>query len=189
MLGVNRLYKQDSHETSSNSRIAQIASAIAMILALLVLIGWSLNLEFLKSVFASSALSMKASTAACLALSGLSLWLTQTKQVDQRSGIFSFSNRQIARICAITVQVIGLVTLSQYLFGWNFEIPDLLFRNHEIPITPYYPGRMGLNTGLNFMLIGRALELVIKPKSERSYWFAQTLALLACVISGLAVMG
>jgi hypothetical protein len=132
---------------------------------------------------------MKAITAVCLVLSGLSLWLAQTKQVNKLSGVFSFPTYWVARVCAVTVQIIGLFTLSQYIFGWNSGIDDLLFRSDGISVTPYYSGAMGLNTGLNFILIGRALDLGIKPKSERSYWFAQVLALLACVISGLAVMG
>ena len=176
MLKVNRLRQQDLNQNSTQSWVVQSASAIAILGSGLVLLGWWFNLEF-THLFSSSMVTMKANTALCLIFSGVSLWLS------------SSPTPLIARVCALTVQLIGLLTVSQYLFGWNLGIDELLFHNSPIAVMTSHPGRMGLNTTLNFMLVGTALELLSNPKTQRSYWYAQFLALFAGGISGLALMG
>ena len=177
MLKVNRLRQQDLNQNSTQSWVVQSASAIAILGSGLVLLGWWFNLESLTHLFSSSMVTMKANTALCLIFSGVSLWLS------------SSPTPLIARVCALTVQLIGLLTVSQYLFGWNLGIDELLFHDSPIAVMTSHPGRMGLNTALNFMLVGTALELLSNPKTQRSYWYAQFLALLAGGISGLALMG
>ncbi len=48
---------------------------------------------------------------------------------------------------------------------------------------------MGLNTALNFILVSVAVQILIHPKTHRSYWYAQILALIATLISFQAIMG
>lgn len=135
---------------------------------------------------------MKANTALCFILSGVSLWLSLKVKVEEISPTPPYSQIPIpliVKVCALTVHLIGLLTLSQYIFGWNIGIDELLFHDSPMTVTTFHPGRMGLNTALNFMCVGRALELLAQPKSYRSYWYAQVLALLAGGISGLALMG
>ena len=176
MLKVNRLRQQDLNQNSTQSWVVQSASAIAILGSGLVLLGWWINLEF-THLFSLSMVTMKANTALCLIFSGVSLWLS------------SSPTPLIARVCALIVQLIGSLTVSQYLFGWNLGIDELLFHDSPIAVMTSHSGRMGLNTALNFMLVGRALEILSNPKTQRSYWYAQFLALLAGGISGLALMG
>ncbi|GAX43144.1 two-component hybrid sensor and regulator [Tolypothrix sp. NIES-4075] len=84
--------------------------------------------------------------------------------------------------------LIGLLTLIEYVFGWNFGIDELLLGDSS-PVTTFYPGRMGLNTAVNFVLVGTAINLLIHQKTRRSFWYAQILTLIAALISLQAVIG
>lgn len=201
MLKVNRSNQNDLDPIFSNSLVAKAASLVTILVGSLVLLGWWFNIDFLKSFFSLSTVTMKANAALCLVLSGISLWLSLKGrgEVGEKSAVegeqptteaFSLSNTYLfARLCTLVVQLIGGITLSQYLFSLNLGIDEALFPNLHLPVITEHPGRMALNTALNLMLIGRAIELLLHPKTYRSYWYAQILALLAGAFSGLAVMG
>jgi PAS domain S-box-containing protein len=163
-----------------NKGMAQIASAIAILVGCLVLLGWSLDISFLKSVIPQAA-TMKANTAIGFILAGISLGL----QTRKRQGVLITT---LAQGCAIAVITLGLLNLWQYVFNWNLGIDELLFK--DTPISPQtdYPGRMGDNTALNFALTGLAIYLNGK-RTRRSYYVAQTAIFITAVISLLATVG
>ncbi|MCC5655475.1 PAS domain S-box protein [Nostoc sp. XA010] len=194
MLNVNRLRLQDISKISTNSLLAKFASAIAVFVGSLVLVGWCLGIEVLKRGFPGSPATMKVNTALCFVLCGVSLWLflkatNQGSRGERRIENYPHSSLLISRVCAIAVTTIAALTLSEYLFGWNFGIDELLFRDLSTSIATSHPGRMGANTALNFMLVSVALQILIHPKTHRSYWYAQIIALIATLISFQALMG
>ncbi|MBD0262214.1 MAG: PAS domain S-box protein, partial [Tolypothrix sp. Co-bin9] len=216
MLKGNRLHLHDIILTFSAKLIGKIASAIAICVGGLVLLGSWLNIEIVTHGFWNSTSIMKANTALCFVLSGISLWLSQEgdrgirgqgdkgdkedslktrAQEDKENNSFppssyspSPSTFWLSKVCSGGVILIGLLTLIEYLFGWNFGIDQLLLPNSS-PVITFYPGRMGLNTALNFLLLGRAIELIIDQKTRRSFWYAQILTLIAALISLQAVIG
>ncbi len=192
MLNVNRLRRHNL----DRSLVAQVASAIVILVGIVVLFGWFFDIQFIKQAGFTNLVTMKANTALCFLLAGLSLWLTQKGQtkIFKESDTENFHNTYVAdlrfsRVCAIAVTLIGLLTLMQYLFGWNFGIDELLFPDEPNALFTSHPGRMGFNTALNFMLVGRALELLAYPKTYRSYWYAQILTLIAALISLQVLIG
>ncbi|RCJ37701.1 hypothetical protein A6769_12450 [Nostoc punctiforme NIES-2108] len=78
MLRINRLRLQDRFKISTNALVARVASAIAVFVGSLVLVGWCLGIEVLKRGFPGSPATMKVNTAVCFVLSGVSLWLFLT---------------------------------------------------------------------------------------------------------------
>ncbi|MEH2177291.1 PAS domain S-box protein [Nostoc sp.] len=218
MLNVNRLRLQDRFKISTNALVARVASAIAVFVGSLVLVGWCLGIEVLKRGFPGSPATMKVNTALCFVLSGMSLWLffkeeqgssTSLREAaptatlsDRRAGgnnskfkiqnskLFThFPTLLISQVCAIAVTTIAALTLGQYLFGWNLGIDELVFRDLQTSMATSHPGRMGVNTALNFILVSVALQIQIHLKSHRSYWYAQIIALIATLISFQALMG
>ncbi|MBD2525169.1 PAS domain S-box protein [Nostoc sp. FACHB-133] len=200
MLKVNRLRLQDIFKIPRNTLVAKAASVIPILVGSLVLIGWWLGIEILKRGFPGSPATMKVNTALCFVLSGLSLWLflkagNQGKRTIQNypdSSTFRllyFPTLVISRVCAIAVTTIAALTLCEYLFGWNLGIDEVLFLDSPTSMTTLYPGRMGVNTAFNFMLVSISLQILINPKNHRSYWFAQIIALIATLISFQALMG
>ncbi len=95
----------------------------------------------------------------------------------------------ISKVCAIAVTTIAGLTLVEYLFGCNLGIDELVFRDSPTSLATSHLGRMGVNTALNFMLVSLSLQILIHPKTHRSYWYAQILALIATLISFQALMG
>src|SRR5436190_21666287 len=75
MLNVNRLRLQDISKITTNSLVAKVASAIAVFVGSLVVVGWCLGIEVLKRGFPGSPATMKVNTAICFVLCGVSLWL------------------------------------------------------------------------------------------------------------------
>ncbi|MEH2321977.1 PAS domain S-box protein [Nostoc sp.] len=210
MLNINRLRLQERFKIPTNSLVAKVASAIAVFVGSLVLIGWWLGIEVLKRGFPGSPATMKVNTALCFVLYGVSLWLFLTPEKEGTGGnnskfkiqvaleahqrcdpkLFShFSTLLISRACAIAVTIIAALTLCEYLFAWNLGIDELLFRDSPITLATSHSGRMGVNTALNFILVSAALQILIHPKTHRSYWYAQIIALIATLISFQALMG
>jgi signal transduction histidine kinase len=104
---------------------------------------------------------------------------------------------RISNGCAIAISTIGLFTLCEYIFGWNFGIDELLVRDLVTNIASD-SGQMGTNTAVNFSLLGISLWLVNEaqsppkqPQQVKLTWIAisQTLALVAGFIALQAVVG
>ena len=196
MLNVNRLRLHNFLKLVSRSLVPQAASTSAVLVGSLVLIGWYWNIEILKKGLMISPTTMKANTALCFIVCGVSLLLLilpkiqlfDQNQASNNQEKFHFFFLVTSRLGALVVQVIGLLTVCQYLFGWNLGIDELLFRDKVISAS-LNPGRMGLNTALNFALIGRAIELLNKPGNHRSYWYAQILPLIAGLVALQAIIG
>ncbi len=137
---------------------------------------------------------MKANAAIAFLLSGVSLWLLhkEGKKVKRRAlkrnHRFMLSRPQTAQLCALTVVLIGLLTLSQYLFGWNLGIDQLLLREQPGAVGTSHLGRMAPNTALNFILLGLALELLGRKK-RYSAWLAQFLTLTAVLVCWQPLLG
>ncbi|MEC4816252.1 MAG: PAS domain-containing sensor histidine kinase [Scytonema sp. PMC 1069.18] len=194
MLEDSRLHQTNSCQVSSRSLVTRAASVIAIIVGCLVLLGWCFDLEYFKSFFSLSMVTMKPNTAMCFILSGLSLWLCTKESGDRveqevvSTSPPSFSSL-FSKICTSAVFIIAGITLIEYVFGWNIGIDELLFHDSPNAVMTFHPGRMGLNTALNFLLISRAVDLLTHPKTSRSYWYAQVLTLISGLISLQAVIG
>lgn len=140
---------------------------------------------------------MKANTAVAFMLAGISLGVGRQKAEGRRQEAEDKERRRIpnsklythiAQGCAIAVFLIGLLTLAQYIFGWNLGIDELLFQDSLISSQTEYPDRMGDNTALSFCLIGGALWLLPRQKHRRD-GLAQLLTAVAAAIAFLALAG
>ena len=67
--------------------------------------------------------------------------------------------RQLSRVCAGATALLGLLTLCQYLFGLDFGIDQLLFREPPGTVGTLSPGRMAPATAVDFLLLGGAIVL------------------------------
>jgi PAS domain S-box-containing protein len=157
------------------------ASAIAAVgVGCLVLCGWAFHIELLKSVLPGLVV-MKANTALGLAFSGTSLWLLLPGESHTRRG-------HIARFLALLVTLIGAVTLSEYVFGLNLRIDQLLFNESTGTAATYSAGRMAPTTSTAFLAIGLAL-LLLDWKTRRGHRPAQVLSLWSALVAMMAICG
>jgi PAS domain S-box-containing protein len=76
------------------------------------------------------------------------------------------------------------------LLDWGFGISEPpLLDNWLSGFLVFDSKRMGFNCALNFVLISLALIFIGEHKRKRSYWYAQTLAFSAALVSFLGVIG
>ena len=80
----------------------------------------------------------------------------------------STTKRRIAQVCAVIVALIGLITLSQHIFGWDVGLDQLLFHESKEAAGQSFPGRMGVAASLNFFFLGLAISF-LDARSTR--WF------------------
>lgn len=151
-------------------------TSFAIITGLLVLIGWAFDITGITSVFSDRA-TMRPNTAICFVLLGIGIW---TKSLIETRKII----RLIGNFCICVVMIIGIVTISEYTFGWDLNIDTLFLVNEEPSLITPYIGRMGFNTALNFTLFGIAL-LALDINSI----FAETCVLLALLNAGIVAIG
>jgi len=171
----------------SSEWLSRASLVFVLLSAILVLLGWQYDIPLLKSGYPGSPSTMKANTALCFLLAGLSLGLLQLEprvraaRLKKQLGWMSTS-------LALGVVLVGLLTLSQSCFGWHLGIDEILFRD-TAPLTPTpYPGRMGENAAFNFVLVGSTLCL-LRQNTRSSAWLAQSLSYLIYLIALLPLMG
>ncbi|MDL2337478.1 MAG: hypothetical protein QFE16_06525 [Pseudomonadota bacterium] len=125
--------------------VARACAQAVLLVGLLVLAGWALKIEALKSVLPGLA-TMKVNTALGFVLAGIALALRQ------RDGL---------RLgCAAATIVLGGLSLAQDVTGADYGIDQLLFREAPGAAQVVAPGRMSVITALNFVLLGGALLLL-----------------------------
>ncbi|WP_204105891.1 MULTISPECIES: ATP-binding protein [Spirulina sp. CCY15215] len=155
-------------------------SAIAVFgIGCVVIAGWCFDIGLLKSVL-PGLVTMKANTAFGFIFAGLSLWaFHQTHQTTK--------TRFIAVISAILVFLIGFLTLTQYGFNLDLGIDQLIFKESVNAVATASPGRMALNSALNFFLVGTALIFIVFPR--KSYLSSHIFSIVSFLIAYLGLLG
>ncbi|MFZ2235041.1 MAG: PAS domain S-box protein, partial [Dokdonella sp.] len=144
----------------------------------MTLLGWMLDLPLLTRIVAGD-VAMQANAALAFVLCGLSLaWFTREplRPIEQR----------LAQAAALIVAAIGLITLVEYLFGWDAGIDLLLFRDPSGTVAIGSAGRMGPNTAIGFLLSGTALWML---HLHSGWWLGQVMASAVSLIALIALIG
>lgn len=124
---------------------------------------------------------MKANTAFCFMLLGISLWLLIPEKSSQRAKL-------IAKVCAFIVAMAGILTLTEDIFGWDLGIDQLLFKEPAEAMGTSHPGRMAPSTALNFAMLGIALFLLDAKKKHIPY-ITQVIAFVIILIGFINLTG
>ena len=145
-----------------------ISGLISTLLGLVVLIGWYLHITTLIQVLPSF-VPMQYNTALGFFVSGLALVLINR------------GARTAAVFLGGLVSSIGLLTLIEYVFGFDLRIDQLLME-HYVNVKTSHPGRMAPNTALCFLLSGLAAMVICRNVRE-------VLRLKVAGILGAATLG
>ncbi len=152
---------------------------MTLVIGLATLIGWLFDYEILKRIH-PSLVTMKANTSICLVLAAVSLLLQQEE--------FTIGTRKtLAQLFAAVTALVGLLTASEYLFGWNLGIDQLLFHESIIEAGQSSPGRMGIPVSLNLLLLGTVL-LSLDLKSSRGRRLSESSVLTAAGVTLLSAL-
>ena len=135
-------------------RLGQFVSAcsvLAITFGLWVLTGWMLHIQILKTILPGQ-VAVKANTAICFILIGVALWVLRK---GPPSGVASW--RLAAKIAAVFVSVVGLLSLSEFLWGWDLGIDQLVFFAGPSDIAgSMRPGLMSPITAFGLLALGPA---------------------------------
>ncbi|MFG0262317.1 MAG: ATP-binding protein, partial [Novipirellula sp. JB048] len=174
-------------------RASRVASVAVIAISVLVLVGWTFDLEPLKAVLAGKVAMNPGGTAVGFMLCGAALWLSYAppgaraptrlarsqwpRQLWDRLGAIGFAS--LAVFLAVA-RIVGYrhdfdVGPDQWLFSAKLEAYEI-------------PNRMAPNTALNLLLCGLALILVNLPWRRR-YRLSEPLTLAAAFVSLLAIIG
>jgi PAS domain S-box-containing protein len=72
----------------------------------------------------------------------------------------------VGQALALAAALIGLLTLGEYVFGWNPGIDQVLFREPPGAVGTAFPGRMALATLASFIALGGAVAML----NVRNVW-------------------
>lgn len=124
---------------------------------------------------------MKVNTAAAFILAGVALALF----LKAGSGVWKPT---ISKVCAGLVTFVGLLTLLEYLLGWDLFIDQILFKEPAGAVDTFSLGRMAPNTAMNFLLLGSAL-LLLHSETRHACSISQLLALIVGLVAWLPIFG
>ena len=145
------------------SRYKALSLAFALVTALIgtaALLGWIIESEFLKRIH-PALVTMKANAAVCLMLISCSFLLLRDQGAENWK-------KRAGQVCAAIVALVGLVTFSEHVFGWDWGIDQLLFEESVGAAGLSFPGRMGVAASLDFFFLGVAL-IFLDARQRR--WF------------------
>jgi signal transduction histidine kinase/CHASE3 domain sensor protein len=157
----------------------RIAGAVAALAGGVILAGWIFSFEA-QPYPIHPALITKANSAVEFILSGGALLLLTMR------GNWP---RLVARVCALLIGGIALLTLIEYACDWNAGI-DELFMLDPVTAATSDPGRMGPNTAISFVFAAVALWLMgRKAGRDRHVWVLGWLGSTMVALGLLALLG
>ncbi len=152
--------------------VSRTLSVLVIAIGSVILLGWALGIPFLITVLPDLA-TMKDSTAIAFILTGVALWILNDELAGKRQ-------RLVAQLCIVAVLLIGLIALSETMFGWNFGMDHLLFKN-PVPGIPISEA-LEETTAYSFVLLALALWLL---GNTRRIFLAQIISL---AVIGAAIL-
>lgn len=138
------------------------------------LLGWIFQVETLKRVH-PALVTMKANTAICLILISVSLLVLRNPDAREWQ-------LRVAQFFTVLVGLVGLLTFTEHLFGWDFRIDQALFTESAAAAGASFPGRMGVAASLNFLFLGFAL-LFLNARSSRWFRVSNVAVLLVVAVT------
>lgn len=131
---------------------------MVIVIGTLVLCGWIFEIKSLTGLFAG--IVMKVNTAIAFILAGISLLALNADENNKPIKTAGY-------VAAVTFGLIGLLTLSEHLFGWNLHIDELLMKEPPGAAATVSPGRMGPPSSISFTLLSVMLLLFYSHRSIR----------------------
>jgi PAS domain S-box-containing protein len=148
---------------SSGDRLGwmRLVAGICIAIALIDLIGWMSDATLLRTILPGS-VEMKANTALALVLCGMTLAFTGAGH--------RINTPNIVQGLALLAALMGIATLTEYVFDWNLGIDEWLVRD---PIDAYnvLRGRMSPISASTLVILGLALAaLRIRRLHDLAQW-------------------
>ncbi|HEV2294232.1 MAG TPA: ATP-binding protein [Tepidisphaeraceae bacterium] len=146
-------------------RFPPVAAAIVALIGVLVLFGWSFDVEVLKSLMHPERIAMNPATALSFLMCAVALWALRHEPPTAGA-------QRVARVCGALVTLMAASRLLGYVFDWTGGVDQILFRAQLLGNV------MAPNTAASFLLVGLAM-LVLDEETRRGFHPAQILVFAA----------
>jgi two-component system, sensor histidine kinase and response regulator len=156
-------------------QLARAATVAVVVLALLVLAGWQLEIEVLRSLLHPARIAMNPLTAIGFILAGASLWVQIPEPLSVR-------RQRVGRLLGVALVILAVLVLMRYPLGLDWGLDRLLYRQQ------LGDNRMAPNTAFVFLLVGFALSLLDYRLNGR-FRVPQAAVLTAAIITLLSLTG
>jgi len=156
--------------------ISETTALLTAIQGAIVLAGWVFDIPVLRNIIPDF-IAMKATTALCIILLGISLYLINNKKR------LSIGGKIILKVFLLTIFAVGLFILGDYLFHFNFHIDKLLLKA-DTDINNNDPIRMSSVTAFDLCIL--AIVLWTLTLKKINYKLIQGLILLVFFTAILA---
>ena len=162
-------FRANIHVLSFLRASVNVASILVFGVGLLVMLGWIMDISTLRSLVPGLP-ALRFNTALSFLLMGGSLWSMQNEEAGS-------AQKSMGKILAGLALLISLLTLSEYLFGWNLGIDELFLRDvHSAP--NLLPGRM---SPIAVLCSGLSSTALLVMGSRISQYFSVGVFILAIV--------
>ena len=161
-------------------RVSTVAGASSAIIGVLVLIGWSRDVDALRTIIPGLIATIP-NTAVAAILGGLALVSAAHGGRDPRL-------HTATRVLAVALTALGTLFFLEWLFKLDFGIDLLLFGDAVKTFEWSPPGRPAINSTVVMMLDGLALA-VVNVRTVRGRRPAEALSSIAAVIAIVAIIG
>ena len=158
------------------SDLPSLAAVVAIVVGTIVLVGWWLGIDDLKSLV-PGLLTMKVNTAIAFVLLGIGL-LGRSRPAGTRL-------HRLALVPVISTMLLSAVVSSQWLTGRDLGVDQWLFRELPGQIGTVQPNRMAPMTVVCFLLIGPGILLAAGNRVRAA---VPALVLVALVIASVNVL-
>lgn len=167
--------------------IALILLFIVILSGAIIFLEWISNIDILR-VYFPQYVAMKVNTSLCFILIGMAFALSNCYKFSTKCIKF-ITPKILARILACLVISIAGLTLIEHIFNVDFGIDKLFYFNKNPLADNIYPGRMAINTAINFILLGIAVLFLTFKKIRLGNKIVQLLVIFVVIISLAALMG
>lgn len=160
-------------------RLSRRASLAVICIGGLVMAGWLLHVQILKSA-GRGFIAMNPLSALLFIIAGYGL-IQAGQRSRKRPDI-------IVMICGVIVVLGGAAKIAECAFGVDLNLDQMLFRRQVASLGPYGPNEIAMNTALNFICCGAAL-LLLDVQTKSGLRPAQTFVIIAGLMALLALIG
>ncbi|HWC58377.1 MAG TPA: ATP-binding protein [Verrucomicrobiae bacterium] len=169
-------------ETASQQFLARLSrrESVAIILVgSLVLIGWLLHVQVLKSAL-PGLIAMNPLSALLFIFTGCAL-LRAGNRARKRPDL-------LVLILGVIVLLGGATKIAECFFSFDLDLDQILFHRQVNSAGPYGPNEIAMNTALSFVCCGLAL-LLLDVQTKGGYRPAQGFILIVGLMALLALIG
>lgn len=161
----------------SNKKFIRFGSIFAITIAIIVMIGWLLEIRLLTTIIPAY-VSMKFNTALLFLITGVILHSTIYEK-----------RKQLRLLLSLVLIIAGVCIFLQSVLDFNLGIDELFVQDHFVTQDgAFSPGRLAQGTSLSFFLLGSSF-LMMNAASKKLRILAQFLLHTVSLIAFLAIIG